>query len=267
MDATEGLPRGMGKITRSLSESRWYPTEYLPRHEFTFKPGQIFLGATEWGYLGYGDDRHIITVAGSRAGKGTSLIVPNLLFWPGSCLAIDPKGELATITASRRGGIGSKWSIPMSGKCYALDPFEKVQGDAVQYRASFNPLQRLDADSEQGQELAAIIADSLVIQQEGPAAHWTQSARSFLRALILYVAKTASPEEKNLVGLRAKLLAIIAEQSAQKTSATLIHMMKYPGTIRRLFVLTAKPSGNTRALVSYDGWSCPGSNGAHWRTT
>jgi hypothetical protein len=41
----------------------------------------------------------LATVAGSRAEKGVSLIVPNLLKYDGSSLAIDPKGELAKITA------------------------------------------------------------------------------------------------------------------------------------------------------------------------
>jgi hypothetical protein len=34
---------------------------------------------------------------------------------PDTCIAIDPKGELATITASRRSPVGSKWSKPMEG--------------------------------------------------------------------------------------------------------------------------------------------------------
>ena len=37
------------------------------------------------------------------------------------------------------------------------------------------------------------IADALVIQSKGDGAHWTQSARSFLRGLILYVAKAQAP--------------------------------------------------------------------------
>jgi hypothetical protein len=57
----------------------------------------------------------------------------NLIFWPGSAICIDPKGELATITASRRSADGSEWSEPMRpdhGKVYALDPFRRVTGPA-----------------------------------------------------------------------------------------------------------------------------------------
>ena len=44
----------------------------------------------ESGYpIAVGDDRHILTVAGSRAGKGRSVIIPNLLLYPGSILTIE----------------------------------------------------------------------------------------------------------------------------------------------------------------------------------
>jgi len=56
--------------------------------------------------IGVGDDRHIITIAGSRAGKGRSALVPNLLTYPGSILVLDPKGDLARITAERRRQMG-----------------------------------------------------------------------------------------------------------------------------------------------------------------
>ncbi len=48
------------------------------------------------------DPRHMVTVAANGAGKGVSAIVPNLLTYEGSMLAIDPKGELAAITGRRR---------------------------------------------------------------------------------------------------------------------------------------------------------------------
>jgi Type IV secretory system Conjugative DNA transfer len=54
-----------------------------------WKPGRFLIGRDSVGwYVGHDDDRHILTVAGSRAGKGVSLIVPNLLHWPGPCIAI-----------------------------------------------------------------------------------------------------------------------------------------------------------------------------------
>jgi type IV secretion system protein VirD4 len=134
--------------------------------------------------------------------------VPNLLHWPGSCIAIDPKGELATITASRRSPVGSKWSKPMEGegKVHVLDPFERVTGPAVDFRGGFNPLSDLDADTDTGLEMAGQIADALVIQQKEAGSHWTQSARSFLRGLILFVCKSEAPVDRHLIRVRELLL-------------------------------------------------------------
>ena len=82
--------------------------------------------------IGVPDDRHIITIAGSRAGKGRSVLIPNLITYPGSILAIDPKGDLASLTAD--------WRADMLGqKVVVLDP------DTVDELA-FD--QRLDADRE-----------------------------------------------------------------------------------------------------------------------
>ena len=52
-----------------------------------------------------------------------------------------PEGELATITASRRGH-GSQWALAIEGEgeVYVLDPFRRVTGPAETYRAAFNPL-------------------------------------------------------------------------------------------------------------------------------
>lgn len=71
-----------------------------------WRPGQVLLGASHYDpkwLVGIEDDRHIVTLATTRAGKGRSLIIPNLLTWPGSALVIDPKGQNACVTALVRG--------------------------------------------------------------------------------------------------------------------------------------------------------------------
>jgi type IV secretion system protein VirD4 len=45
---------------------------------------------------------HLLTVAPTRAGKGTGQIIPNLLRWTGSCIVIDVKGENYLRTAGFR---------------------------------------------------------------------------------------------------------------------------------------------------------------------
>ena len=60
-------------------------------------PKGFYIGG---GYT-FSDKGHLLTVAGTRGGKGTNLIVPNLLGmggYEGSYVVIDPKAELSAIT-------------------------------------------------------------------------------------------------------------------------------------------------------------------------
>src|SRR5688572_33383934 len=54
----------------------------------------------------YGEDRHLLTIAPTGAGKGRSVIIPNLLRFEGSVIVIDPKGETWHVTARRRKEMG-----------------------------------------------------------------------------------------------------------------------------------------------------------------
>ena len=90
--------------------------------------------------LGYADDRHVCLVSGTRGGKGTGLIIPNLCLWPGSCVVIDPKGENATVTARRRGN-GSDYAHGMGQEVRILDPFGEVQIDFC-LAGKFQPARR-----------------------------------------------------------------------------------------------------------------------------
>ena len=248
-DAVAGFPRGLpdGDRARPVATSRWVSTQHAFDLLGAWEPGRILLGRDSAGrYVGHGDDRHVLTVAGSRAGKGVSLIVPNLLFWPGSCIAIDPKGELATITAARRAGTGSEWAVPIGGDVYALDPFERVSGAAAGLRGAFNPLHDLDAHSDDGLDLAGQIADALVMQQEGPGAHWTMSARSFLRGLVLFVAATEPPASRNLIRVRE-----LVTQGREAFTLMLSQMSALGGVIGRTGdALSAKPDSEKWSVVS-----------------
>ena len=252
-DVVAEFPRGRpdGNRHEPVATARWISSGDAAGVLEPWQPGRFLLGRDSAGrYLGVSDDRHILTVAGSRAGKGVSLIVPNLLFWPGSVLAIDPKGELASLTASRRSTVGSKWSVPMTpgeGEVHALDPFERVTGPARQFaKAAFNPLADLDAASERGLDLAWMIADALVIQSRGDGAHWTQAARTFLRGLILYVASTREQASKNLITVR-HLLA----QGRKEFDLMLADMIEKGGVIgRTASALKAKPPVEKWSIIS-----------------
>ena len=101
------LPRGRALQPKSIGEerplfARWLTPAEMSGGKWDAKGG-LLLGRRAGRIIGWNDDRHVMTIAGNRAGKGVSLIIPNLLFYEGSALVIDPKGENAQITAGRRG--------------------------------------------------------------------------------------------------------------------------------------------------------------------
>lgn len=168
---------------------------YDPRH-----PGaQLLLGELDGQLIGLEDDRHMITIAGSRSGKGVSMIIPNLLFYRGSMLVIDPKGELASITARRR-------ATGLHQKVYVLDPFERTAEWVHPWKASFNPMAMLNPENKNIVEDAGLIADALVVPSGGDV-HWDESAKNFIEGVILHVATCPSYEgRRNLVTVRQVLM-------------------------------------------------------------
>ena len=204
------FPRGVGegrfKTEHYTPQAGWRSTrDTLADPALRYDPirpgGKLLLGKLEDQLIGVADDRHMITVAGSRAGKGVSVIIPNLIFYPGSVLAIDPKGELASITARRRAeGLGQK--------VFVLDPFDRTSARVKAYKASFNPMAILDPDKNRHiVEDAGLIADALVVPGGGSEIHWDETAKNFIEGLILHVATFPDYKDKrNLITVRELLV-------------------------------------------------------------
>jgi type IV secretion system protein VirD4 len=132
--------------------------------------------------VGIADDRHIFTGAGTRSGKGRDVILPNLIHYPGSVLATDPKGELASLTAAWRAEV-------LGQRVVVLDPFQVAGEVSDIYGGVFNPLSFLAEGSQTLVEDAGLIADALIVPAQGSSdPHWDESARLFLEGLILHVA-------------------------------------------------------------------------------
>lgn len=176
--------------------------------DLAFNRSKIFLGAVGANVSGKGanrkalggqligidDNRHQVTIAGTRSGKGRSAIVPVMLTYGGSVLATDPKGELATITARRRKEMGQQ--------VHVLDPFGECRGNAIPLRKGFNPIRAMRP--QRIVEDAALIADALVvIPGETKDPHWDEAAKSFIEGVVLYVGtEPAYKETGSLVTVR-----------------------------------------------------------------
>jgi type IV secretion system protein VirD4 len=154
----------------------------LEAEDFAMRKGRIFLGKTNatGRMIGIDDNRHIVTIAGSRAGKSTTSLIPNLLTWDGSAIVIDPKGELARDTAGHRAKLGQEVCI--------LDPFGEVKIQALQrLRKAYDPLEGIrKANPDSKIDEAAILADALIATDGNKTDHWTLSAKNLIRGFILY---------------------------------------------------------------------------------
>lgn len=163
---------------------------------YPYQSGRLFLGHVDGQEVGIATERHALTIAGAGSGKGTSVIIPNLLKWPHNALVIDPKGEAAEATAEKREAMGQA--------VHVLDPFGSARVHE-RFQACYNPLDELDPDALTIKEDIDALADGIVMRPDPQAAHWDDGAQAIIAGLIAYV-KTRAPEERrNLIEVRSIL--------------------------------------------------------------
>jgi type IV secretion system protein VirD4 len=131
------------------------------------------------GFIFYPGEKHVVTVGPPGCGKSTAILVPNLLrSTHQSMVVVDPKGELAAITAQER---------RRYGRVVILNPFgvmTRQRPDLVS--DCYNPLHHLDHSSRRFPDQVARVAEAL-IKIEGNDPHWARRARSIVSALIMHV--------------------------------------------------------------------------------
>jgi type IV secretion system protein VirD4 len=144
----------------------------------------------------YGEDRHLLTIAPTGAGKGRGVIIPNLLRFEGSVIVIDPKGETWHVTARRRREMGQQVLL--------LDPFQAV-GKRTDSLNPFDLFDRpgalLDADAEM---LASLLAGDAGFHKEP---FWDNWGRSLMAGVIAAVAETAPSHERHFGRVRELLMS------------------------------------------------------------
>ncbi len=189
----DDLPRGLKTAKGRGLGARWLQAAKMNGGVWRYGKGSLLLGKRKKRLIGWNDNRHVLTVAGSRAGKGVSLIVPNLLLYEGSAFVIDPKGENAAITARRRQELGQA--------VYVLDPFGVSGCEA----SSFNPLAELSLRDQDVIEDAGVFADALIEHPTNADRHWSELAQALIRALILLALAHPNPLKRNFITVRRLL--------------------------------------------------------------
>lgn len=165
LNADDGLKEKKGgKILQH------YPSDALPLGALTMgrkKPSK------KAGLLCYTGDSHLLTVAPTRSGKGTTQIVPSLLTYEGSAVIIDIKGENHALTARHRANI-----INGAEVC-KFAPFEDET-------AQFNPLDFIRS-GEQTFGDSRFIAELMIPSSAHGEDFWIMEARNLLAVFLTYV--------------------------------------------------------------------------------
>jgi type IV secretion system protein VirD4 len=169
-----------GVTTLALENSKYGTAKFAADADLKeFRHGKGFYIGGAYTFNGKG---HILTVAGTRGGKGVNLLIPNLLGlggYDGSWVVIDPKGENAAITARSQRHAGSNVVI--------LNPWGLLE-DSIGKASSYNPLDILsDRTSIHLVDDVAIIAEMLVAKGSEENSFFTDNARSIISTLLLYL--------------------------------------------------------------------------------
>lgn len=198
---------------------------------YPYRSGSLFLGVDDKGHeVGISTERHAITVAGSRSGKGAALLIPNARRWPHNLLVVDPKGENATASWEAREALGQS--------VYVLDPF-KAADVPERLRASFNPLGSITIDDPTGREDIEVIADGLVKRSDPKDEEWYSGAVSILAGLMAYVVESAPPDHRNFAAVRSILLQ--TDDALKEDAERMLSSVAFGGLARAtgIAILTA----------------------------
>jgi type IV secretion system protein VirD4 len=184
----------------TFGSSRWATEQDIEEAGF-FENEGLYIGEClkdgELTPIEYNGDRHLMTVAPTRSGKGTSQIIPNLLSYRGSVVVIDPKGENAMITAKARKDAGFEVHI--------VDPWGIVEAEGIE-TSTINPLDWLDPMDNEITENSMILADALVMAENHNDSFWNEEAKALLQGLLLHVASDAAEDGYRHLGRVREIL-------------------------------------------------------------
>ena len=180
---------------------------FLEKVAHEYRKNDIFLGRPPLPLagaalrpIGLKPKKHMVTIAGTGSGKSSGAIISNLLIYEGPVLCIDPKGELARVTALPR-------FERLGQEVHVIDPYGCV-GQGWE-SACYNVFDDLEAAVEENPDVAVSyaskIAQALVKPMSEKDPYWDQASETFLKGLILYIFVHEPKEKRSLLRLRELL--------------------------------------------------------------
>lgn len=150
----------------------------IKRHGFRAAVG-IVLGRKRGRFLTFGGSEHVIVEAPTRSGKGTGIVIPNLLTWQGSVVVLDVKRENYDASAGFRAHYGQQ--------IFLFNPTDR-EGRTARY----NPLAYIDrTDPDDVIIELQKIATMLFVAPEHGEAFWANGARTGFAGVGAWLAETS----------------------------------------------------------------------------
>jgi type IV secretion system protein VirD4 len=150
----------------------------LKRHGFRSASG-IVVGRKGGRFLTFGGSEHVLIEAPTRSGKGTGIVIPNLLTWQGSVVVLDVKRENYDASAGFRAKYGQE--------VFLFNPTDR-EGRTARY----NPLAYIDrGDPDDVIIELQKIATMLFVAPERGEAFWANGARTGFAGVGAWLAETS----------------------------------------------------------------------------
>ncbi len=157
------------------------------------------IGARGGRPLRFPTDKHMITIANTGGGKGTSVAIPNLLNHEGSVLSVEIGGATYHQTAKYRKHI-------LKQDVHVIDPF----GITGEQSASFNFIDALDSNKPNFKTEVSKISNTLLKDLENDRnPYFKIAAQSLIEAMIIHVkiSPMIDDEERNFT----KIINLISD--------------------------------------------------------
>ncbi|MBA4040447.1 MAG: conjugal transfer protein TraG [Sphingobium sp.] len=158
--------------------ARFASERELKRHGFRAAAG-IVVGRKGGRFLTFGGSEHVLVEAPTRSGKGTGVVIPNLLTWQGSVVVLDVKRENFDASAGFRAHYGQQ--------VFLFNPTDRQARTA-----RYNPLAYIDrSDPDDVIIELQKIATMLFVAPERGEAFWANGARTGFTGVGAWLAETS----------------------------------------------------------------------------
>jgi type IV secretion system protein VirD4 len=169
--------------------------------------------------LRYRGPKHGLFFGTPGANKSMGLVVPNLAHLRRSMIVIDPKGQLAAITAGKR---------QRMGRVIILNPFGVLADELPRLQSTgWNPLLQLDPQSLDFEDGAGCIADAIIEKSDaGNSKFFDNSAENLVTALVMWE-RYSKGAKANLCNIRAELCKpTIYDKATKEPVSGFLHTLK-----------------------------------------